>query len=338
MPACTAARRLARVAARSTTDSIRCPYHGWCYALDGRLVDVSDRDDSTACPTISRSRAVRSDTWGGFVFVNLDPDAEPLLDFLDPLPDAARAVPPRTDAVPRVLRRRSSTRTGRPSSTRSTRATTCRALHPQILPWTDDVSIEYEQFERHAHYGRLPGRAASCGPVPGSACSRATTTKARSSPDSSAGLGRRVPRRGARRSSRSLRCGAAPARACRCSRRIQARRRELLAARGFDVSGSVARPDDERRRRVLLPERRRTDLSGHARSSSGSARTGSTPKRDQGHVGARVAAAGDDDGKWEQRFFPDWNEKDWGEITEQDYANCSRSRPACSRAGSGAHV
>lgn len=26
------------------------------------------------------------DTWGGFVFINMDADAEPLTDFLDPLP------------------------------------------------------------------------------------------------------------------------------------------------------------------------------------------------------------------------------------------------------------
>src|SRR5207237_8023090 len=30
-----------------------------------------------------------------------------------------------------------------------------QGAHPQILPWTDDVSIAYEQFERHARYGRL---------------------------------------------------------------------------------------------------------------------------------------------------------------------------------------
>src|SRR5205814_3368298 len=27
------------------------------------------------------------------------------------------------------------------------------------------------------------------------------------------------------------------------------------------------------------------------------------------------------EGKWEQRFYPDWTEKDWGEISNQDYAN-----------------
>ena len=41
-----------------------------------------------------------------------------------------------------------------------------QGLHPQILPWTDDVSIAYEQFGRHAHYGRLPGARRELRPSP----------------------------------------------------------------------------------------------------------------------------------------------------------------------------
>jgi hypothetical protein len=25
--------------------------------------------------------------------------------------------------------------------------------------------------------------------------------------------------------------------------------------------------------------------------------------------------------EWQRRFYPDWTEKDWGEITNQDYSN-----------------
>jgi hypothetical protein len=32
-------------------------------------------------------KEVQVGTWGGFVFINMDPDAEPLMDYLDPLPD-----------------------------------------------------------------------------------------------------------------------------------------------------------------------------------------------------------------------------------------------------------
>jgi phenylpropionate dioxygenase-like ring-hydroxylating dioxygenase large terminal subunit len=31
-----------------------------------------------------------------------------------------------------------------------------QGTHPQLLPWTDDVSLEYESLGLHAHYGRLP--------------------------------------------------------------------------------------------------------------------------------------------------------------------------------------
>ena len=31
-----------------------------------------------------------------------------------------------------------------------------QGTHPQLLPWTDDVSIAYEQLDIHSHYGRLP--------------------------------------------------------------------------------------------------------------------------------------------------------------------------------------
>ena len=50
---------------------------------------------------------------------------------------------------------------------------------------------------------------------------------------------------------------------------------------------------------------------------------GRDPHRvDQGHLGARVAAPERSSGRCrERRFYADWTERDWGEITEQDYAN-----------------
>ena len=42
--------------------------------------------------------SVRCDTWGGFVFINMDPAAEPLLDYLEPCPAVLRAVPVREHA------------------------------------------------------------------------------------------------------------------------------------------------------------------------------------------------------------------------------------------------
>ena len=41
-----------------------------------------------------------------------------------------------------------------------------QGTHPQILPWTDDVNMEYEQFGTHAHYGRLPSSRRQLRPSP----------------------------------------------------------------------------------------------------------------------------------------------------------------------------
>jgi phenylpropionate dioxygenase-like ring-hydroxylating dioxygenase large terminal subunit len=66
-----------------------CLFHGWKYGIDGGLVEALD----THCfpQGLPREkldlRPVRCDTWAGFVFVNLDPDAEPLRDYLGVVPE-----------------------------------------------------------------------------------------------------------------------------------------------------------------------------------------------------------------------------------------------------------
>lgn len=53
---------------------IRCPYHAWSYALDGSLrhAPFLDRAELPDLADLSLHRA-SVDTWGGFVFVHLDP-------------------------------------------------------------------------------------------------------------------------------------------------------------------------------------------------------------------------------------------------------------------------
>ena len=102
-PACTAARASREGHGRFEAGHIRCRYHGWCYALDGRLTRRRrPRTSSAALPDDLRLGEVRVECWGGFVFVNMDPDAEPLLDFLDPLPALLAPYRLQRDALPLV--------------------------------------------------------------------------------------------------------------------------------------------------------------------------------------------------------------------------------------------
>src|SRR5262249_32901647 len=66
--------------------TFRCPFHAWRYAPDGRWVEVVDAEDFPALPAALLIEPVLVATWGGFVFVNFDPGAEPLLEYLGPLP------------------------------------------------------------------------------------------------------------------------------------------------------------------------------------------------------------------------------------------------------------
>ena len=67
--------------------TLQCPYHAWTYGLDGRLraAPRSDREPGFD-PSQFSLLPVQVDVWGPFVFVNADPEAPPLADFLGDLP------------------------------------------------------------------------------------------------------------------------------------------------------------------------------------------------------------------------------------------------------------
>jgi nitrite reductase/ring-hydroxylating ferredoxin subunit len=69
------------------TRELRCAFHGFCWNLDGSLRQVPCEWDFQHIEQAEWDLPeVRVGTWGGFVFVNLDPDAEPLEAFLGDLP------------------------------------------------------------------------------------------------------------------------------------------------------------------------------------------------------------------------------------------------------------
>ena len=69
-------------------ERFRCPFHGWTWNLDGQLAEIPCRWDF---PHVERDEfhlpELKTGTWGGFVFINMDRDCEPLADFLGELPE-----------------------------------------------------------------------------------------------------------------------------------------------------------------------------------------------------------------------------------------------------------
>ena len=62
---------------RLNRDSVVCPYHAWTYALSGELISTPRRLDSADFRAEDFSlHRVASGEWGGYVFVNLEPEPE----------------------------------------------------------------------------------------------------------------------------------------------------------------------------------------------------------------------------------------------------------------------
>jgi phenylpropionate dioxygenase-like ring-hydroxylating dioxygenase large terminal subunit len=68
------------------TAQFYCRFHGWRWELNGDNAFVLDPEDWQGVLNKDnlRLKAVKVDTWGGFVWINMDSDAEPLLDYLKP--------------------------------------------------------------------------------------------------------------------------------------------------------------------------------------------------------------------------------------------------------------
>ncbi len=64
-----------------------CAYHGWTFNLEGKATFILDKEDWKGALTEERTRLkpVNVDTWGGWIWINMDPDCVPLREYLEPI-------------------------------------------------------------------------------------------------------------------------------------------------------------------------------------------------------------------------------------------------------------
>jgi phenylpropionate dioxygenase-like ring-hydroxylating dioxygenase large terminal subunit len=126
---------------------IRCPFHGFAWHLDGSLQDVPAHWD---LPHVTEDGfhlpEIKVGTWAGFVFINPDPDAEPLMDFIGGLADhferwnlTDRFV---QTHVAKVIR----------ANWKIAQEAFCEAFHvnathPQILPYIGDTNSQVDVWD-----------------------------------------------------------------------------------------------------------------------------------------------------------------------------------------------
>lgn len=80
--------------------SLRCPYHGWTYGLDGCLRAAPRSDlEETFDPSQWGLLPLQVGTWGPLVFVNFDARSRPLHEWLGPVIDSATRAEVRLDGL-----------------------------------------------------------------------------------------------------------------------------------------------------------------------------------------------------------------------------------------------
>ena len=63
-----------------------CPYHGWSYNRDGELMAIRDPEDFHSLDLAQRGlKSIRCERFGNLIFVNFDPEAPALLEWLGPI-------------------------------------------------------------------------------------------------------------------------------------------------------------------------------------------------------------------------------------------------------------
>jgi phenylpropionate dioxygenase-like ring-hydroxylating dioxygenase large terminal subunit len=63
-----------------------CGFHAWTFDLEGHCTYIQNQEEWQGAATDDRTRLgqVKIDSWGGWIWINLDPNCEPLRDYLEP--------------------------------------------------------------------------------------------------------------------------------------------------------------------------------------------------------------------------------------------------------------
>ncbi len=309
---------------------IRCRFHAWQYALSGELVDVVDREEFGSLPDGLCLAPVRCDRWGGFVWVNLDGAAPPLAEYLHPLPDLL--APYHFER----LRLRAYRSTVLPANWKAVidafnEGYHVQGTHPQLLPWTDDVAMAYEQLGEHSHYGRLADTRRQLRPSPRLGLPEGSWDEGEILANLVAGLGGLFYGQEEALVEELRATPSGPGETL--LGRYQQRRRALLEERGMEVSGLT---DDQLTSaddvfwfpNMVGPVYPGTAILFRVRPN------GLDPDSAVKDTWILGWPPPDRPPRRPVRdFYPDWTARDWGEITTQDYANMAEVQAGMKSSG-----
>jgi phenylpropionate dioxygenase-like ring-hydroxylating dioxygenase large terminal subunit len=123
---------------------LRCPFHGYAWSLDGDLTHIPAQwDFPQVSPENFALPQVKVGTWGGFVFINMDHDCEPLESFLGELPSHFERWPLEDRYIQAHVGRLIKTN-WKIVQEAFMEAFHVVATHPQLLPGIGDANSQYD--------------------------------------------------------------------------------------------------------------------------------------------------------------------------------------------------
>ena len=312
--------RLASGSGSFATDQIRCPYHGWRWTLDGEITEVVDRDDfpETMTDELVCLGDVQLGRWGGFVFVNLDPQCQDFDSFLGTVPErfASYRFQNLRYRSYRTILFNCNWKTAVDAFNEGYHP---QALHPQMLSWFNDTLFTYEQLGQHSCYYVPTERLREAGPSPRLGLRREDVDPAETLAervDAVAGL---FPREDQAVLEDLKKNGPPPGKSV--GKVFDELRLNAMRRRGIDVEGLTDKDLRGSGTIHLFP-----NLLGpitHGNATLYRARpNGLDPDSTLLDFWALEWVPRDAEPKAvERKFYSDWSTKDWGIINNQDFGN-----------------
>ena len=134
---------------------MRCPFHGLTWALDGKLAHLPcEWDFPDGAPARMSLREVKVGTWAGWVFINPDPEAMPLEDYLDPIRQQFEPYLWEQSWLGLHVGKRLR---GNWKLVQEAFMESFHSLetHPQIMGYIDDIGCQYDAWSGKPHVNRM---------------------------------------------------------------------------------------------------------------------------------------------------------------------------------------
>ena len=138
---------------RGHVESFKCSYHLWEYGLKGEIKNVPDIEtfpQGVPCEALA-IRRLPCDTWGGWVWFSLDPNVEPLNDYLGIIPE--HLDPYHFDRMQLVNDVTVEWDVNWKASVDAFNETYhVNGTHPQLMTMLEDMDVQIDCYERHNRY------------------------------------------------------------------------------------------------------------------------------------------------------------------------------------------